>query len=447
MTLRSTAGLVVVTALALTAAANAEAGTKHKKVPPRPAILSISASPGRTPAAGKPVVVSIRTRHTTTCTFFGQRTPTSVLVVVKTVSCASGHAKVTMPKVPNATHASKHIRYMVLARGAGHFSVERRVTVLEAGTPVAPPPPPQPVATPPVAVVVPIFPLALTGSAYSATIGATGGTAPYSWSVVSGALPAGLALSPTGLIVGTPTSAGETSFTVQVSDATPSAAKTATAVVTLDVSTAADIPMFTSPNWSGYVEQGGPFTAVSGTFTVPSVAVSSTRTETSEWVGIDGANNTSLIQAGVDEFYDPSTGGANLFAWWEILPAPSTPITLAVAPGNVVSVTIAQVSPGTWEISVTDNTTGQGFSIQQSYSGPTNSAEWIVEAPTLNQTQETLGVYSPTVTFSNLGLNGPQTGGMLESLIVQNGVTVSTPSPFTPAGFNVAYGAAAPPPP
>ena len=274
-------------------------------------ILSITASPARTPATGNAVVVSIRTRHTTTCTFFGQRSVTSVLVVVKTVSCASGHAKVTMPKVRNATHSSKQIRFMVLARGAGHFSVERRVTVLEAGTPVAPPPP---VATPPVAVVVPIFPLAMTGSAYSATIGASGGSAPYSWSVASGALPAGLVLSAAGVITGTPTSPGETAFTIQVTDSTPSTPKTATAVITLDVSAAGNAQMVTSENWSGYVEQGGPFTAAAGTFTVPSVAPSSARTETSEWVGIDGANNTSLIQAGVDEFYDPATGGANLFA-------------------------------------------------------------------------------------------------------------------------------------
>jgi hypothetical protein len=442
MTLRSTAGLVVVTALALTAAAHAEAGT-HKKILPRPMILSITASPGQTPAAGKPVVINIRTRHTTTCTFFGQRSVTSVLVVVKTVSCASGHARVTMPRVRNATHASKQIRYMVLARGAGHFSVERRVTVLEAGTPVAPPPP---VATPPVAVVVPIFPLAVTGSAYSATIGASGGSAPYSWSVASGSLPAGLALSAGGVISGTPTSAGETAFTVQVSDSTPATAKTATAVVTLDVSAAGNIQMETSDNWSGYVEQGGPFTAAAGTFTVPGVAPSSARTDMSEWVGIDGAGNSSLIQAGVDEIYDPASGGATIFAWWEILPAAATPITLAVAPGNVVSVSIAQLSPGTWAISITNNTTGQGFSIQQSYSGPAASAEWIVEAPTLNDTVETLGTYSPMVTFSNLALNGLQ-AGLTSAVMVQNGVAVSTPSTFTPGGFNVAYGAGAPPPP
>jgi hypothetical protein len=56
--------------------------------------------------------------------------------------------------------------------------------------------------------------------AYSATLAATGGTLPYSWSITSGTLPAGLALAAsTGVISGTPTSTGTSSFTVQVSDA------------------------------------------------------------------------------------------------------------------------------------------------------------------------------------------------------------------------------------
>jgi len=44
--------------------------------------------------------------------------------------------------------------------------------------------------------------------AYSATLVASGGTSPYTWSVVSGSLPDGLSLSTGGAISGTPTTEG-----------------------------------------------------------------------------------------------------------------------------------------------------------------------------------------------------------------------------------------------
>ena len=72
-------------------------------------------------------------------------------------------------------------------------------------------------------------------AAYMATLTATGGTTPYHWSVANGNLPAGLTLSASGVISGTPTSYGTSSFTVQVTDsaATP---QSATQGLTLQIS-------------------------------------------------------------------------------------------------------------------------------------------------------------------------------------------------------------------
>lgn len=52
---------------------------------------------------------------------------------------------------------------------------------------------------------------------YSVQLQASGGVAPYTWKLTTGALPTGLTLSTSGLISGTPQAAG-TSFTVMAKD-------------------------------------------------------------------------------------------------------------------------------------------------------------------------------------------------------------------------------------
>lgn len=72
------------------------------------------------------------------------------------------------------------------------------------------------------------------GIAYSATLSAAGGTAPYTWSVASGSLPPGLSLSSSGLISGTPAGVGTSRFTVQVTD-TESTPQRATAPLIITI--------------------------------------------------------------------------------------------------------------------------------------------------------------------------------------------------------------------
>jgi mono/diheme cytochrome c family protein len=68
------------------------------------------------------------------------------------------------------------------------------------------------------------LPDGVVGSPYSQSLAATGGTAPYTWAVASGTLPAGLTLGTDGAISGTPTAAGPASFTVNVIDSAMPAA-------------------------------------------------------------------------------------------------------------------------------------------------------------------------------------------------------------------------------
>lgn len=66
---------------------------------------------------------------------------------------------------------------------------------------------------------------------YQASIQALGGLPPYSFSVASGALPAGLTLQPNGILRGTPALAGEYAFTVRVQDSVGTSATGAFQIV------------------------------------------------------------------------------------------------------------------------------------------------------------------------------------------------------------------------
>ena len=75
------------------------------------------------------------------------------------------------------------------------------------------------VVSPAPAITTTTLPDATVTIAYSQFIGATGGAAPLTWTIASGALPAGLSLSTsTGEIAGTPTANGVATFTVQAQD-------------------------------------------------------------------------------------------------------------------------------------------------------------------------------------------------------------------------------------
>ena len=208
-------------------------------------------------------------------------------------------------------------------------------------------------------------------------------------------------------------------------------------------------PVQSTTNWAGYEVDGGPFTAASGTFNVPLLSNSSRRTDVVEWVGIDGADNSSLIQAGIGEELNPTTNLAHIYAFWEILPDPETIIPMQIAAGDQITVSIQPVAGSNWGISVTDNTNGQTFSTEQYYNGPGDSVEWIVEDPTsLSGSLRTFANYSPPVTFTNTRFTGTQIS-LTMILLQQNGVTLATPSPIDPAtsSFTVAYGATTPPTP
>ena len=217
-----------------------------------------------------------------------------------------------------------------------------------------------------------------------------------------------------------------------------------------------------NPSWSGYEEDNGTGvaddTSVGGTFVVPALYDGeSTNDWMTEWVGIDGYTNTNLIQAGIAENPVSSTQ-FQIGAWWEILPSAATFITLSgsgtLDPGDIFTVNISEVTSTTWTISMDDITQSETFSTTQTYppSGVSEtSAEWIVEAPTVDEGAgpviAPLADYTPT-TFANLSVVGSDSE-QTELALYQGGDFVSVPSGVGEGGgtFNVNYGDTIPAPP
>ncbi len=102
----------------------------------------------------------------------------------------------------------------------------------------------------PVQITTTSLPGGQVQTAYSATLAATGGLAPYTWSLFSGLLPTGLTLQANGTLSGTPTLAGTFPFIVQVRDA---AGQTASATFSLNI---AALPPPANILWSGDMETG-----------------------------------------------------------------------------------------------------------------------------------------------------------------------------------------------
>lgn len=88
--------------------------------------------------------------------------------------------------------------------GSGPAFVDRSFTLVIGAPTISP----EPTTLPAMSYGVPI----------SASVTASGGTAPYSYRVSAGALPAGLTLAGDGTLSGTPTVAGNFSFTVEATD-------------------------------------------------------------------------------------------------------------------------------------------------------------------------------------------------------------------------------------
>jgi hypothetical protein len=300
----------------------------------------------------------------------------------------------------------------------------------------------------PLQITTSSLPDVLIGVSYSEQLSSAGGVAPYTWSATG--LPSGMMLSSGGDLEGVTNNYGNYYVTVTVTDAVGSSVSSSFPLVVAMVSS----------NWSGYVTQGGPFTGVSGVFNVASLlssqppscqnyfsGINQSECAVSEWIGIDGFGNgsNSIIQAGIVAAPIVGTNYYSLGAWYETYPQPSQNISqLSVSPGDTINASIEDLGGGSWSISLDDITTGQSYATTVSYTGDLASAEWIVEAPTIETgSGKFLTSLSP---FSQVGFStgeNPATpsSSFVPLAMVQNNVEVAYPGALSASGsFTMTYG-------
>ena len=146
------------------------------------------------------------------------------------------------------------------------------------------------------------LPTGQTGVAYSAVLAAAGGTPPYTWSLTSGTLPAGLMLNAsTGALTGTPTqTVTSTALTFQVTDSsTPPASRSAKLTLTIS-STAVGIAI--SPKLAGLT--------VTQTLMVSATVANDTSKKAVSWSATGGSFSSDASASGASVTYTaPSTPG------------------------------------------------------------------------------------------------------------------------------------------
>lgn len=138
-----------------------------------------------------------------------------------TVTAAAGATTVTLANGSLIPAAGCTIAVNVTAAAIGTYVNTIPVGALQTnvGNNTAPAVASLTIACPVVTVTPPTMPTGVVGTAYSQTVVGTGGVAPYTFAVTSGTPPPGITLTAAGVLAGTPTTVGSSTFTVRGTDA------------------------------------------------------------------------------------------------------------------------------------------------------------------------------------------------------------------------------------
>ncbi len=209
------------------------------------------------------------------------------------------------------------------------------------------------------------------------------------------------------------------------------------------------ISQSTSSNWSGYAvetnltsPQSGAVSDVKGQWVVPSLSCTNKNTYSAAWVGIDGYSSGTVEQTGTEQ--DCASGKPRYYAWYEMYPQASATLSgFLVKPGDTVSAEVQYTGGTSFALTLVDGS--QKFTTTKSSNGLRQSAEWIMEAPSVG------GHILPLTNFGTISFSGASatlngsTGAISafanDPMTMVDGTARATPSGLASGGsaFSVTY--------
>ena len=281
-------------------------------------------------------------------------------------------------------------------------------------------------AAPPVAISTTTLPDATVGQAYTQALAAAGGDGSYAWNILSGSIPNGLTLLADGTISGTPTTAGTSSFTVQVT----SAGQTATQALTLTVVAAA------------------PPVAISTT-TLPDATVGQAYTQALAAAGGDGSYAWNILSGSIPNGLTlladgtisgtPTTAGTSSFtvqvtsAGQTATQALTLTVVAAAPPVAISTTTLPDATVGQAYIQALAATGGDGSYAWNILSGSIPNGLTLLANGTISGTPTTAGTSSFTVQVTSAGQTATQALSLNVTTAGTNALVITTTS--LPPGY------------